>query len=134
MARIRAVLRRYQRPVTGAPASDDEWIQFGPWRLGLGNRTLLRDGEPVEISTGEFSKLAVLVSHPKQPLTRDKLMTLSRGREHGAFDRSIDVQISRLRRLIEENPSQPRYIQTVWGTGYVFVPQPDSPAESTTQA
>ena len=60
--------------------------------------------------------------HARQPLSRDKLMTLARGREYGAFDRSLDVQVSRLRRIIENDPQQPRYLQTVWGVGYVFIP------------
>ena len=62
------------------------------------------------------------MQHPRVPLSRDKLMELARGREFGAFDRSIDVQVSRLRRLIEADPAKPAYIQTVWGFGYVFVP------------
>ena len=66
--------------------------------------------------------LKVLLQHPRQPLSRDKLMALARGREQGPFDRAIDVQISRLRKLIESDPAQPRYLQTVWGFGYVFVP------------
>ncbi len=66
--------------------------------------------------------LKVLLQHPRQPLSRDRLMELARGREYDVFDRSIDVQISRLRKLIEEDPSKPRYLQTVWGFGYVFVP------------
>ena len=60
--------------------------------------------------------------HPRIPLSREKLMLLARGREYGAFDRSLDVQISRLRKLIEPDPQNPRFIQTVWGVGYVFVP------------
>jgi two-component system phosphate regulon response regulator OmpR len=56
------------------------------------------------------------------PLSRDKLMEMARGREYAAFDRSLDVQVSRLRKLIEPDPAKPRYIQTVWGLGYVFVP------------
>ncbi|HEX6828510.1 MAG TPA: winged helix-turn-helix domain-containing protein, partial [Burkholderiales bacterium] len=63
-----------------------------------------------------------LVEHPRMSLSRDRLMELARGREMEAYDRSIDVQVSRLRRIIEDDPSQPRYIQTVWGYGYVFVP------------
>ena len=63
-----------------------------------------------------------LVSHTREPLSRDKLMNLARGREYSAMERSIDVQISRLRRMVEEDPAHPRYIQTVWGLGYVFVP------------
>ena len=74
------------------------------------------------LTTGEFALLKVLLQHPRQPLSRDKLMELARGREYDAFDRSIDVQVSRLRKLVEEEPSRPRYIQTVWGFGYVFVP------------
>ena len=74
--------------------------------------------------------LKVLVQHPRQPLSRDKLMELARGREYEVFDRSIDVQISRLRKIVEEDPSHPKHIQTVWGFGYVFVPDVESPAVS----
>ena len=70
----------------------------------------------------EVSMLKALVRHPRQPLSRDKLAQLARGREFEPFDRSLDVQISRLRKMIEPDPAQPRYIQTVWGVGYVFVP------------
>ena len=66
--------------------------------------------------------LKALVRHPRQPLSRDKLAQLARGREFEPFDRSLDVQISRLRKIVEPDPAQPRYIQTVWGVGYVFVP------------
>jgi len=71
--------------------------------------------------------LEALLKHPRKPLSREKLMNLARGREHGAYDRSMDVQISRLRRLIEDDASAPRYIQTVWGYGYVFVPDGQHP-------
>ena len=81
-----------------------------------------RDGEVISLTTGEFSMLKALVRHPRQPLSRDKLAQLARGREFEPFDRSLDVQVSRLRKMIEPDPSQPRYIQTVWGVGYVFVP------------
>jgi two-component system phosphate regulon response regulator OmpR len=97
-------------------------VRFGSFTLDLGTRTLERDGGPVSITTGEFAVLKVLVRHPRQPLSRDKLMELARGREYEAFDRSLDVQISRLRKLIETDPAKPRFIQTVWGLGYVFVP------------
>ena len=62
------------------------------------------------------------LAHPREPMSRDKLMDLARGREHESYDRSIDVQVSRLRKLLGEDPQQPRYIQTVWGFGYVFIP------------
>ena len=64
----------------------------------------------------------MFAQHPRQPLAREKLMLLARGRDHDVFDRAIDVQVSRLRKLIEPDPANPRYIQTVWGFGYVFVP------------
>jgi len=72
--------------------------------------------------------LSALVAHPREPLSRDKLMKLARGRDYEALDRSIDVQVSRLRRLVEADPAHPRYIQTVWGFGYVFVPDDGQPA------
>ena len=78
--------------------------------------------QQIALTTGEFSMLKALVRHPRQPLSRDKLAQLARGREFEPFDRSLDVQISRLRKMIEPDPTQPRYIQTVWGVGYVFVP------------
>ncbi|KAF5308540.1 hypothetical protein FQR65_LT18087 [Abscondita terminalis] len=122
LARIRAVLRRQVREVPGAPSQNVEVVSFGPWSLDLSTRTLTREGQVVTLTTGEFAVLKALVQHPREPLTRDKLMNLARGREWGAMERSIDVQVSRLRRLIEENPARARYIQTVWGVGYVFVP------------
>ena len=122
LARIRAVLRRQVREVPGAPSQHMEVVSFGPWSLDLSTRTLTREGQVVTLTTGEFAVLKALVQHPREPLTRDKLMNLARGREWGAMERSIDVQVSRLRRLVEENPARARYIQTVWGVGYVFVP------------
>ena len=97
-------------------------VSFGGYLLNLATRELSRDGEPVSLTSGEFAVLKVLVSHPREPLSRDKLMNLARGREYTATERSIDVQVSRLRRLLEQDPAQPRYLQTVWGLGYVFVP------------
>jgi two-component system phosphate regulon response regulator OmpR len=123
VARIHAVLRRRQpAPPPGAPTPDTEIVAFGAFTFDLGTRTLLRGKEEVPLTTGEFALLKVLVTHARTPLSRDKLMELARGREFEAFDRSIDVQISRLRRLVEPDPARPAYIQTVWGFGYVFVP------------
>jgi two-component system phosphate regulon response regulator OmpR len=123
VARIHAVLRR-QPPLEapGAPSARDEVVRFGPFELDLGTRVLARDGETLAMTTGEFGLLKVLVQHPRVPLSRDKLTEIARGREHESFDRAIDVQISRLRKLLGEDPARPRYIQTVWGLGYVFVP------------
>jgi len=122
LARIRAVLRRQAPQVPGAPASEDETVTFGEYELSLATRELKKGNEVHMLTTGEFAVLKALVQHAREPLTRDKLMNLARGREWDALERSIDVQISRLRRLIEPEPSKPRYIQTVWGVGYVFVP------------
>ncbi|PHM74112.1 two-component system response regulator OmpR [Xenorhabdus kozodoii] len=122
LARMRAVLRRQANELPGAPTPDDAVIKFGKFKLDLGTREMFHQDELLPLTSGEFSVLKVLVSHPREPLSRDKLMSLARGREYGAMERSIDVQISRLRRLIEEDPTHPRYIQTVWGLGYVFVP------------
>ena len=122
MARVRAGLRRQAAPVPGAPGSEDESVTFGDYELSLATRELKRGDEVHMLTTGEFAVLKALVMHAREPLTRDKLMNLARGREWDALERSIDVQISRLRRMIEPDPSKPRYIQTVWGVGYVFVP------------
>ena len=123
VARIKAVLRR--RPANafrGTPATDESVVSFGQCRLNLGTRMLEKDGKTISLTTGEFAVLQVLVKHPRQTLSRERLVELTRGRGLGIFDRSMDVQISRLRRLVEERPSSPRYIQTVRGLGYVFVP------------
>lgn len=122
LARIKAVLRRQGHTLPGAPTATDEEVKFGEYTLSLATRELHKDDQVNMLTTGEFAVLKALVQHPSEPLTRDKLMNLARGREWDALERSIDVQISRLRRMIEVDPSKPRYIQTVWGVGYVFVP------------
>ena len=122
LARIKAVLRRQSTSVPGAPGSEDASVTFGDYSLSLATRELSKGDEVHMLTTGEFAVLKALVEHAREPLTRDKLMNLARGREWDALERSIDVQVSRLRRMIEPDPSKPRYIQTVWGVGYVFVP------------
>jgi len=123
VARINAVLRRQAPPATpGAPSLHADRVAFGPFVLDLSIRALARDGAPVALTTGEFALLKALAQNPRQPMSRDKLMELARGRELESSDRSIDVQVSRLRRLLGEDPQSPRFIQTVWGFGYVFVP------------
>ena len=92
----------------------------------MGARTLQRNGEPIALTSGEFTMLKTLVRHARQPLSRAKLAQMTRGREFEPFDRSLDVQISRLRKLIEVDPASPRYIQTVWGLGYVFIPDEEA--------
>mgnify|MGYP000347793264 CR=1 FL=1 len=126
VARIHAILRRRAMLPPGAPEAGEEVIRFGPHTLCLATRSLSHGSTTTMLSTAEFALLKILVAHPHQPMSRDALMNLSRGRDYEALDRSIDVQISRLRRLIETEPAHPKYIQTVWGYGYVFVPDAET--------
>jgi two-component system phosphate regulon response regulator OmpR len=121
-ARIEAVLRRRGHAPAGAPLPEGECIRFGDSSVDLAARTLERAGTPVAITSGEFALLAAFVQHPRRPLSRERLIELARGPDSETDSRSMDVQISRLRRLIEPDPARPRYVQTVWGFGYVFVP------------
>jgi two-component system phosphate regulon response regulator OmpR len=123
LARIRARLRRAGAHPGAAPRTGVPAMVFGAFTLQLDTRQLSRDGVAVRLTSGEFAVLAALAQHARRPLSRDHLMNLARGEDHGAFDRSIDVMVSRLRKLIETDPRQPRYLQTVWGVGYVFVPE-----------
>ncbi|GIZ51169.1 osmolarity response regulator transcription factor OmpR [Noviherbaspirillum aridicola] len=124
VARINAVLRRKgPDEIPGAPSETPQTFAFGDFILDLGTRTLKKGPDTISLTTGEFSVLKVFARHARQPLSREKLMELARGREYEVFDRSLDVQISRLRKLIEPDPSNPIYIQTVWGLGYVFIPE-----------
>ena len=122
VARINAVLRRSTASVPGAPAEVPEVVRFGECVVDLGMRTLTNKGAEHTLTTGEFALLKALVTHPRQPLSRDHLSEMARGREYEVFDRAIDVQVSRLRKLVEDDPAKPRHIQTVRGFGYVFVP------------
>ncbi|NDA75430.1 MAG: response regulator [Synechococcaceae bacterium WBA_3_309] len=121
-ARIEAVLRRRGSIPAGTPLIDGEIIQFGENRLDLAARSLERCGEAIVITSGEFGLLAAFVQNPHRPLSRERLIELARGPSSDTDSRSMDVQVSRVRRLIEADPTKPRYIQTVWGYGYVFVP------------
>lgn len=124
LARLNAILRRAPVNQPGAPSNDAQAtvVRFGELALDLNTRILSKNEQLIPLTTGEFSVLKILAQHARQPISRDKLMVLARGREYGAFDRSLDVQISRLRKLIEVDPQNPRYLQTVWGVGYVLIP------------
>lgn len=121
-ARIQAVLRRRAPLPPGTPIADGNIMHFGDSRLDLSTRALWHGGIKIEMTGGEFALLAAFVKHPHQPLSRERLIELARGPGSETFERSVDVQISRLRKLIERDPAKPRHIQTVWGFGYVFVP------------
>ncbi len=122
LARIKAVLRRQSIKIPGAPDAEGSCIRFGKFRLNLATREMFRDNDSIPLTSGEFAVLRALVTHAREPMSRNKLMSIARNRKYSTSKRSIDVQISRLRRIVEDNPSHPRYIQTVWGLGYVFVP------------
>ncbi|MCL2298099.1 MAG: two-component system response regulator OmpR [Proteobacteria bacterium] len=123
LARIHAVLRRAPKhELAGAP-TEEGTIPFGPYTLDLAARTLCKDGEIIHLSTAEFSLLKIMGQNPRQPFTRERLSLLARGKDHETFDRAIDMQISRLRKLVETDPINPRYIQTVRGFGYIYVPE-----------
>ena len=121
-ARNEAVLRRRSSIPAGTPMADGAQVIFGDNQLDLAARTLVRNGATQVITSGEFSLLAAFVQHPHRPLSRERLIELARGPESDTDSRSMDVQVSRVRKLIEQDPSRPRYLQTVWGYGYVFVP------------
>jgi DNA-binding response OmpR family regulator len=122
LARLNAILRRQAPRTPASQAPGEACIMFGDYRLEPAARRLTRHGALVPLTSGEYSLLYALATHPHQPLSRQTLLDLARGREMEAYDRSIDVQISRLRKIIEADPANPRFIRTVWGHGYVFVP------------
>jgi two-component system phosphate regulon response regulator OmpR len=126
VARIRAVLRRRPKPTIGAPQTEQAIVRFGRFSFDPSTRQLLDGKTAVKLTSGEFAVLATLIAHPFETLTRERLIALARGRDHDAFDRSIDAMVSRLRKYLEDDPRQPRWLQTVWGEGYVFVPDPDA--------
>jgi len=120
-ARIKTVLRRAGSGSGRQRPPESGAYGFAGWVLKSGERALVgRDGVSVALSTGEFNLLLALVLRPRQVLTRDQLLDLTQGREAAAFDRSIDNQVSRLRRKIETDPKNPELIKTVWGGGYTL--------------
>lgn len=121
VARIRAVLRRAaaEQPVAGS--DEGETYRFADWSLSTTERALRHvDGRDIALSTGEYQLLLALVRHPRQVMSRDRLLDIVRGRDADVFDRSIDNLISRLRRKIEDDPKEAHLIKTVWGGGYSF--------------
>jgi two-component system, OmpR family, phosphate regulon response regulator OmpR len=125
LARIRSVLRRLPPP-SPSLAQSDAPIRFADCVFDPIARTLTRSGTPTVLTSGEFALLQTFLRHPKRALTRDQLLNLSRGRDYASTDRSIDVMVAKLRRLIEPNAKQPRFLQTVWGKGYAYVPELDA--------
>jgi DNA-binding response OmpR family regulator len=124
LARIRAVLRRQR---AAAVADEATAITFGEFMLDLDGQRLLRQGHEVELTAGDFALLEVLATHPNRVLSRDQLVDRIKGFDRSPYDRSIDVRVTRLRKKIEADPSNPVFIRTVWGRGYMFTPHGDRP-------
>lgn len=126
LARVRAVLRRTRTAHRPAPLAG-HWYRFAGWSLDAGSRAL-RDpqGAPVELTGAEFDLLVALLDHPQRVLTRDQLLDWTRGRDAGPYDRTIDVQLGRLRRKLNDDPRKPTMIRTVRGGGYLFAPAVES--------
>lgn len=121
LARIRAVMRRGSGEV--AAQEKDEHVHFGPFSLDLAAQRLSREDEDIPLTQAEFTLLKVFVEHPNRALSRDQIMDWLKGFERDPFDRSIDVRVTRLRRKLEDDPTNPFYIRTVWGQGYLFAPK-----------
>tara|TARA_B110000008_G_scaffold40619_1_gene37570 strand:- start:345 stop:1061 length:717 start_codon:yes stop_codon:yes gene_type:complete len=119
LARVNAILRRQQQ---SSIQNTKDIFEFGNFSFDISNRSLHKNGQEIQITAGEYDLLRVFAERAKQPLSRDQIMQLAKGKELDVFDRSIDVQISRLRRLIEEDPNKPKFLQTKWGFGYIFIP------------
>ncbi len=123
IARIKAVLRR-TRSLPAAPEGSVSAIyRFGKWTLDTARREVEADDLVVPLSTGEYNLLLAFIQHPQRVLSRDQLLDLAKGRAAAQLDRSIDLQVSRLRHKIEEDAKNPEIIKTIWGDGYVFVPK-----------
>ena len=122
LARIKAVLRRAKQLPPAAPPSGEALV-FDGWSLEVASRRLVApDGREVALSTGEHDLLYAFLTHPRRVLSRDQLLDLARGRAAAPFDRSIDIQVMRLRRKIEPDPKNPELIKTVRSGGYIFTP------------
>ncbi len=128
LARIKTVLRRAQSMPKAAMTASNDTITFDRWTFNVAQRELIDDsGVTVPLSTGEFLMLEAFVARPNVVLSRDQLLDITRGRAPNVFDRSIDNQVSRLRKKIEEDPKNPKIIKTVWGGGYQFVSKVETP-------
>ena len=120
LARIRAVLRRDSGK---ADAAAGRAYRFGPFSLDMDAQALTRDGEEMALTQAEFTLLKLFVEHPNRALSRDQIMDWLKGFDRDPFDRSIDVRVTRLRKKLEDDPTNPVYIRTVWGQGYLFSPK-----------
>ena len=120
LARIRSVLRRYVKDSTPASAATDHVLTFGLFCLDVEKHQLTREHQNIPLTTGEFTLLRVFLENANRVLHRDTLLEITKGYDRTPFDRSIDICVGRLRKKIEANPSDPIYLRTIWGAGYLF--------------
>lgn len=121
LARVKAVLRRTTYATGGDPATTGSVLRFAGWKIDLARRRLESpQGLLIDLTAGEFDLLVAFVQHPQRVLSRDQLLDLTRGREAVPFDRSVDNQVSRLRRRVEADPKEPELIKTIRSGGYIF--------------
>ena len=127
LARINSIFRRHEMETNDNVINRSaSIIKFDNFEFNSHERTLKKEQQAIDLTSGEFSLLKVFIENANQPLSRDQIMQLAKGKELDVFDRSIDVQISRIRKLIEDNPNKPKYLKTKWGYGYVFEMTPQS--------
>lgn len=131
VARIQTVLRRFAR--TPTPKTNHECVQADDLLVDFRKRTATLKGQAIEFTTMEFDILALFLANPGAALNRDKIMDRTKGVDWEAYNRSIDVTISRLRTKLQDDPKQPRYLKTVWGTGYMFLPTVHSVSPNSTE-
>ena len=135
LARIRAVLRRH-RVEPDAEVEKDDLTRVGDFAVNAQTRQAFLHNEALDLTHGEWQLLQFFMERPNRVINRDQIMDYLKGYERSAFDRSIDVRVTRLRRKIEANPTEPRYLVTIWGEGYLFAPSGRSPRapDATTDA
>jgi len=120
LARIRSVLRRYAQDNQSTSTATSHSLSFGPFCLDVEKHQLSRNQQDIPLTTGEFTLLRVFLEHANRVLNRDTLLEITKGYDHTPFDRSIDICVGRLRKKIETDPSEPVYLRTIWGAGYLF--------------
>lgn len=120
LARIRSVLRRHKKSDQVASSNSKHVFTFGPFSLDVDKHKLSREGEEISLTSGEFTLLRAFLEHSDCVLNRDTLLDITKGYGHTPYDRSIDICVGRLRKKIEDDPSEPVYLRTVWGAGYMF--------------
>lgn len=120
LARVRSVLRRCAKGAQTTSQEPNHVLSFGPFDLDVDKHQLCRDGENIPLTSGEFTLLRAFLEHSNSVLNRDTLLDITKGYGHTPYDRSIDICVGRLRKKIEDDPSEPVYLRTVWGAGYMF--------------